>query len=230
MIRIFRATLALITLMGSLAWAQDAMPRVQVFGGFSILLEDTRGLSDTQVNLSLHNPTSAYGIRSNFNGWNAGAQYNWNRWVSFAVDFSGYSGVPFTATTPSGTAGLPTQSRDSFLVGAVGSYRNKTKFTPYAHALFGLERAHLNASTPAGSVPPFTTVDTTFDDFAAVLGGGVDYRVARRISLRLAQLDWYHTTLNTNKFFGEAFDSRQFQVPPTHQKNVRFSTGIVVNF
>ena len=230
MIRIASATIALIFLISVPSFGQDAPPKVQVFGGFSILSEDTRGLSDTQVDLALHNPTSQFHIRSNFNGWNAEAQYNMNRWVGFAADFSGFSGVPFTATTAGGAAGLPNQSRYSFLVGAVLTYRNKNRLTPYVHALFGLERAHLSASTPEGSVPPFTAVDTTFDDFAAALGGGVDLRLRRRVSLRLGQIDWYHTTLNMNQFLGTALDSDQFQSPPTHQKNWRFSTGVVVNF
>jgi opacity protein-like surface antigen len=223
-------TIALIVLVSSLAGAQDAPPKVQIFGGYSLLHEDTRLLTDTEINVALHDPTSSFGVRSNLNGWTAEAQYNLPAWVGLLVDVSGYSGVPFTATTATGSAGLPRESRYSFLIGPALTYRNKTRFTPYLHALFGLERAHLNASTLANSSPPFTSIDTTFTDFTAALGGGVDYRISRRFALRLGQLDWYHTSLNMNKFFGNAFTSPEFEGLSTHQKNWRFSAGVVINF
>ena len=230
MIRFVGATVVLMILISSFALAQDSPPRVQVFGGYSLLHEDTPGLTDGSVDLALHNPSSAFGVRTNFNGWNAEAQYNVSPWVGLVVDFSGYSGVPFTATSPSGTAGLPNQTRYSFLAGPALSYQNKTRFTPYVHALFGVERAHIAASTLAGSSPPISSIDTTYNDFTAALGGGVDYKVMRHVALRLGQLDWYHTTLNMNKFYGNAFSSVQFEGAPTHQRNVRFSAGIVVSF
>jgi opacity protein-like surface antigen len=230
MIRFAVATVVLIILISSFALAQDSTPRIQVFGGYSLLHEDTRGLTNSNVDVAMHNPSSAFGIRSNFNGWNAEVQYNLNRWVGLVGDFGGYSGVPFTATKPSAAPGLPNQTRYSFLGGPALSYRTKSRFTPYVHALFGIERAHLAASTLSGSVPPFSSVDTTVNDFTAALGGGVDFRVMRHVALRLGQVDWYHTTLNMNKFYGNAFDSTQFQAPPTRQKNLRFSAGIAVNF
>jgi opacity protein-like surface antigen len=230
MIRFAGAILALIFLIASFAVAQDSTPRVQVFGGYSLLHEDTHGLTESTVDFVMHNPTSTFGIRSNFNGWNAEAQYNVSSWVVFAADFAGYTGEPFTASNASGAAGLPQESRYSFLAGPVVSYRNKTRLTPYIHVLFGLERAHLDATTLAGSAPPFSTVATTFNDFAIAAGGGVDYRIWRRVALRLGQVDWYKTSLNPNKFYGSSFNSELFEGLPTRQKNVRFSAGIVVNF
>ena len=230
MTRLAGATVTFIVLISSLALAQDSTPKWQIYGGYSLLHEDTHRQKDLAVDLSLHDPNSAFTIKSYFSGWNAEVQYNANRWLGAVADFSGYSAVPFTATNPGGATGLPTQSRYSFLVGPVISYRNKTRFTPYAHVLFGLERAHLTGTTLSSSTPPFTSIATTYNDFTAAVGVGADYRVVRHVALRLGQIEWYHTSLNANKFYGNAFNSVQFQGLPTHQRNFRVSAGIVVSF
>jgi hypothetical protein len=229
--RLARASITLIVLISSFALAQDStLQKWQVYGGYSLLHQDTAKQRDLAVDLSLHDPNNAFTIKSYFNGWNAEVQYNASRWVGAVADFSGFSAVPFSPTNPSAAVGLPTQSRYSFLVGPVISFRNKTHFTPYAHVLFGLERAHLTGTSISGSAPPFTSVATTYTDFTAAAGAGVDYKVIRHFGLRLAQFEWYHTTLNANKFYGNAFNSVQFEGLPTHQRNYRISAGIIVTF
>lgn len=227
MIRLAGATIALLALilLGSLASAQDATPKVQIFGGYSLLHEDRGGLTDLKVDLGLQDPYSQFAIRTFFNGWNAEGQYNAGRWVGIAVDAGGHSGVPFTTSIP--VSGLPSQSRYSLQVGPVVSYRSKWPLTPFGHILFGWERAHLDASSPTGAA---SSVSTSYTDFAMALGGGVDYKVSHRFSIRAVQADWYRTYLNLSSFYNSAYNTQQFDGLATRQKNIRISTGIVVKF
>jgi opacity protein-like surface antigen len=232
MIRSAAAAVALIVLIGSLAFAQNATPKVQVFGGYSLLHLDHGGLTGALLGVDLQQPSNPFAVRNYFlDGWNAEAQYNASRWVGIAADFGGRSGTPITASRDRTLAGLPKETAYSFLAGPVISYRTKSRMTPFGHALFGWDRTSLGASTITGSVTsPISVAATNYTDFAIALGGGVDYRVARRVSLRLGQLDRYHTSLNLNKFYTNAFGGTLLQGLRTHQVNYRFSAGIVLRF
>lgn len=221
----FAATLSVI-MIGSLASAQSSTPKWQVFGGYSVLHEDKGGLTDLKVNLGLHDPSSEFGVRTNFNGWNAEAQYNTGRWFGIAIDASGYSATPFTATS---ATSLPTLRRYAFLAGPVLTYRTKSKVTPYVHALFGSEFARLSASTPSNPAAASSIV-TNYTDFTIALGGGVDFKLSKHFSLRGGQLDWYRTNLNLSSFYDHAYNSDEFPGLSTKQKNLRFSAGVVARF
>ena len=229
MIRFAATTICLIVLTGCLAFAQDSVPKVEVFGGYSFMRTGTGGLSDTTLNIELHQNPGTLTTGRNFNGWNAEAQYNFDRWIGLVADFTGEYGTPFTARTK-GVSGLPTMTEYSFLAGPVVSYRTKARITPYGHALFGWDRARLGASTITGTANPTTSFTSTYTSFAIVFGGGVDYKVSRHLALRLGQLDYFRTTLDLNSLYGGAFGPGRFQGIPTRENNLRFATGIVVQF
>jgi len=229
MIRFACAAITLAFLTTSFAHAQDATPKVQVFGGYSLLHADSGGLNGSILDFNLRQFPNTFDVRSNFNGWNAEAQYNFGSWVGVAADFSGYLGSPLTVRSPSTVSGLPDGNSYSILVGPVISYRAPKKITPFAHALFGWNRTSLSASSFTGTSTPLASVSTHYDDFTLALGGGVDYRVFRRFALRLAQLDWYHTSVNLNSFYGTAFNTTVFQGLATRERNLGFPAGIVIN-
>jgi opacity protein-like surface antigen len=106
MTRLTAAAVA-IFLISSCALAQDSTPRFQVFGGYSLLHTDNGGLNGPLLNSLLEAPNGSFGLNSNFNGWNAEAQYNANRWFGLVADVSGNYGGPFTASSGSGVTGLP---------------------------------------------------------------------------------------------------------------------------
>ncbi len=230
MIRFACAAITLAFLTISFAHAQDATSKVQVFGGYSLLHADTGGLDSSILDFNLRQFPNTFDVRTIFNGWNAEAQYNFSSWVGVAADFSGYLGSSFTVRSPSTVSGLPDGNSYSILVGPVISYRVPKKLTPFAHALFGWNRTSLSASTFIGTSTPLASVSTHYDDFTLALGGGVDYKLSRRFALRLAQLDWYHTSVNLNSFYGTAFNTTLFQGLATRERNLRFSAGIVINF
>ncbi len=230
MIRFAAATIILAAMICSLASAQDSTPKVQVFAGYSLFHADTGGLNDTVLDLALRPATDAFGVPTNFNGWNAEAQYNANRWVGIAADFGGRYGSPIGVFSSSGVSGVPNGTGYSFLAGPVISYKTKSRVTPFAHALFGWDRSSLSASTITGLPVAVTAAATTYSDFAMALGGGVDYKLTRRLAIRVGQADFYHTSLNLNKFYGSAFGIGLFQGLATHQDNVRLSAGVVLRF
>ncbi|MGB8759858.1 MAG: hypothetical protein WCD01_03125, partial [Candidatus Sulfotelmatobacter sp.] len=223
------ATIILTVLIGSLVYAQDSTPKVQVFGGYSLAYENSGGLSLLTVDMVVPHSMGSFGVNYNFKGWNAEAQYNANRWVGVAADFSGRYGMPITSST-SGVSGLPNSTAYSVLVGPVVSYRTKSRLTPFVHALVGWDRTSLGASTLTGVSPSVSYAAITSNDFALALGGGVDVKVFRRFSVRLGQLDYFHTSVNSNKLYGADFNTVLFEGYPTHQVSFRFSTGIVASF
>jgi opacity protein-like surface antigen len=251
MIRIAMAAVMLVALLGSCADAQSSAaqneptpgplageqaPKVEVFGGYAFIYEGLRNLNATFLDTDLNLYPRKLIPQTDFNGWNAEGQYNINPWVGIAGDVSGTITQPFLAG--SGVTGVPTGSSYSIMAGPVVSYRKIRKLTPFVHALFGWNRTSLSAGTltstsgtPIGTMPfPVSSVGVTFTDFAMAFGGGLDYKVTPRFALRPLQLDWYRTSLNLNSFYGTAFNDTLVQGFETKERNLRVSTGIVVNF
>lgn len=102
--------------------AQDEFPRAQVFGGYSYVSADTKGLTS----------------RQSLNGWNGQGNVNLNSWLGFTGDFGGYYGSPFKVTVHD----------YSFLFGPTLTYRTE-HVAPFFHALFG--GSHISASNVKGS-------------------------------------------------------------------------------
>jgi opacity protein-like surface antigen len=230
MIRVAAAAITLTVVISSFASAQDATPKFQVFGGYSLLHADTARLPVTNMEFVLGLPANTLALKTNFNGWSAEAQYNADSWVGIVADFGGHTGGPVTAIGGNKISGLPSGSSYSFLAGPVISYRTTSRMTPFVHALFGLDRASLKAGTVSGASSAVSYNAETYNDLTVALGAGLDYRLAQHFALRLAQLDWFHTSVNFNKFYGTAFSSDQFQGLKTNQRNLRFSAGVVVQF
>jgi len=228
MIRFTVATITLTALISSFAFSQDSTPKVQAFAGYSYLNMRNGGATNGILDLELHQSTDAFGVESGFNGWSAEAQYNADRWVGIVADIGGRFGS--TITGASGISGMPTGKAYSLLFGPVLSYRTKSRATPFVHALFGLDRTSMGASTITGPSAPVTAAAATYNDFAIAFGGGVDCKLSRRFAIRVGQVDFYHTSLNLNKFYGSVFGIGLFQGLPTHQDNVRLSAGVVVRF
>ncbi len=232
MIRVTFATAVLMLLTGSFVVAQDSTSKVQVFGGYSLLHTDTGGLNGPLLDSALGAPSGTFGVTTNFNGWNAEAQYNMKHWLGIVADFSGHYGAPLTASSGSGVSGLPDGSTYSVLFGPVFSYHAKARITPFAHALFGFDRARLNESTLSGlpSTSPAFSNAVSDTSFAMALGGGLDFKLTRHFAIRPGQVDYFYTNHNLNALYGGAFETGLFSGLASHQNNLRFSTGVVVKF
>ncbi len=150
----------------------------------------------------------------NLNGWTGSLTGNFNSWLGVTGDFGGYYG------STSGTG----VNRYSFLFGPKLTYRGESKVNPFAHALFGGVRAHRDATPP---VPIVAAASETA--FGMVFGGGVDYQVNDRFSVRFIQADYVLTRFTESSGI---VCIQSITVPCTAgqagtQSNVRLSFGIV---
>ena len=106
--------------------------------------------------------------RENFNGWEASGALNLTKWLGAEGDLSGYyKGL-------GNIAGADVNAHD-YLFG-VGP---RFTFRPlFLHTLFGVD--HASASSSGGG----TTVTVSQNAFAAVLGGGIEWKLARHWAVR----------------------------------------------
>ena len=216
-------------LIGSLAFAQDSTPRVQVFGGYSLLHTGNGGVTGPTLDTLFGATSGTFGVSSNFSGWNAAAQVNANRWFGVVADFSGNYGTPVTASSSSGITGLPGASSHSFLFGPVFS-AHTSKATPFVHTLFGVNRASLNSTSTLTGLPITSLPSLTDSAFAMALGGGLDYNFTKRFGVRLGQFDYLYTKHDLNAIGNNLLGPGTFSGLDTHQNNFRFSSGLVFSF
>ncbi len=99
----------------------------------------------------------------------------------------------------------------SFLVGPRFYYRRPhARFVPYGQVLLGAVRA------TGGLAPANSGGASSSTVFGSTLGGGVEFNVSSRITLRAAQVDYFVTT------FPNGVND--------HQNNLRISTGAAYHF
>jgi len=136
----------------------------------------------------------------NMNGWNASFAWNFSNLLGVVADVSGaYNNRWFS---PEG----PSRNRlHNFIFGPRLTHRVSEKFQPFVHGLFGVSHA---AFRPGRS----SSVEASENAFAMALGGGLDCKISERLSVRLAQADYFLTRFGNNQ----------------NQNNFRVSTGIVI--
>jgi opacity protein-like surface antigen len=133
-------------------------------------------------------------------GASASVAYNYNNWLSGVADFGGYS--------HGNTFGGGNGTLSTYLFGPRVTYRHLHKITPFGQVLFGV--GHADASS-------FGTAHSQ-TAFAMAVGGGVDYKLFDRFSIRPIQADYLRTR------FGVGTTGTQTE------NNVRLSTGFVFRF
>lgn len=226
----YKATLVLLLMAGcaTLTFAQgsssstvDETPTVEYFVGYSAsgrLGEGTPLVINNQ-NFSPFFNDQAGGPE----GFEASIIGNFNRYVGIKGDFSIYSNNrqlrDGTFTSCVGTVctssiqDYKANSRAAyFMAGPELKGRNRTRLTPFAHALFGLVYSRTQFSTSG----TFNISDKASETaFAMAFGGGLDIRASKRISVR-TMIDYNPTFLNNS-----GLDSRE------RQDHVRLSLGIL---
>ena len=179
----FLAVLIFATVLPLQVLAQDA-PRAEVFGGFQYFRANT-GTDVTNLD------------HFNLNGWNASLSGYVNRYFGVTADFGGVYGSPEFA-------GIPIHTKlHTFMFGPVLRLPNPTHFTPFVHALGGGVHTSLDSQGVSAG-------DTSA---AWAVGGGVDFNLARVLSIRLAQVDYLQTRTGGDS-----------------QNNFRYSAGVVLKF
>jgi opacity protein-like surface antigen len=153
--------------------------------------------------------------RFNLNGLNVSGAAYFTRHLGIVGDFSAH----FDKRTDFFDTDATRSKFTLYNITAGPQYKfsGSSRFTPFTHALFGI--AHRNLTETLSSVGNDFTDSTT--SFAMNLGGGVDYTLNNRISVRLFQFDYNPIFLRSRTINSIAF--------PNHTLNgVRISAGIVI--
>ena len=158
---------------------KDDYPRLEVFAGYSALGENKI--------ISFGSLLSGGGYASTA-GFETSLTRNFNRHIGVKADFSAHFSTkrPVTICNPTCTTApqdsqLKTRVYD-FLTGPEFKARNHTRFTPFVYTLGGLAHTSAQFTTPG---PPFNLLLKQHNnDFAMALGGGLDLRATKRVSIR----------------------------------------------
>jgi opacity protein-like surface antigen len=147
------------------------------------------------------------GVPFNLNGGSGSVAYNLNSWFGLVGDVGVYhqgkvAGNNFSLTIT------------TYEFGPRVSWRNHNHLTPFAQVLIGGGHAGgtlYTSSLGAGLAPLGTS-----NDFNFTAGAGVDWKISRGFSIRLAQAEYLHSQ------FANRVDNSQ--------NNFRLSVGIVFSF
>jgi opacity protein-like surface antigen len=164
-------------------------------------------------------PTLAEGNRMMWlNGGSANIAVNFNRYLGVVGDFGVFkdSELRFSTSSPA-TVADSNGNLYTYLFGPRLSFRNQSRFTPFAQALFGI--AHASEVTLSGCTGDACTLLPTENKFAMTAGGGLDIRVHHGFAIRLVQVE-YMMTRFANLDTGNS----------ASQNDMRLSSGIVFRF
>jgi opacity protein-like surface antigen len=203
---------ALLLALPVIASAQDEVPKVEIFGGYSYLRADNAtGISQASTVGTTTSVVTAMADR-NLNGFSASVTNNLNSWLGIEAEFSGH----FTDTVLNGT----TLDRDIYFVtaGPRLSIRRFERFTPFLHIMAGMARQDVQVQNASSTVSTVGSINQQDSGFAFVVGGGVDLNLTSRLGLRLAQTDYILTR----------FSNRNGTSTELNQANFRASTGVVL--
>ena len=140
---------------------------------------------------------------SGLNGADIGATFNIKPAIGLKVDFS--------ANTQSGN--FTTSGKNYSLTFGPVIKKHSGWFNPFAEALFGVAHQTVSGFSLSGGQNAFT----------AIVGGGIDFKLSKHISVRPVEADFvwtaYHTQHPTN-----------FLVVSSRQNNFRYVGGLVFAF
>jgi hypothetical protein len=136
----------------------------------------------------------------NSNGGVASAALNFSNWFAGVIEAGGVHASHIGGADVDATA-------ETVMAGPKIMLFHRSKFTPFAQALFGF--VHTN--------PGYSQQPITHNTFAAAPGVGLDWNATRHFGIRLAQVDYLLT-----------------RIPATagqvNWNNFRYSAGVVVRF
>ncbi|MBN2321552.1 MAG: outer membrane beta-barrel protein [Acidobacteria bacterium] len=205
-----------ILLISSYAAAQD-IPRVEVFGGYSMMRLGGEDIGfDYWEQGNDEEETSVSTSRWLKKGFMASAAFNINEYFGIEGNFQYNTGtvMEFTATGdvegyPISMAGGADISNFTFMGGPRFTIRKNEAVTPFAHFLVGLSRINMTPSmtcTVDGEACPEEYIEYMYNEahiadfsdtgFGFMFGGGIDVNASDSVAIRLIQVDYikaYHT-------------------------------------
>ena len=188
-----RESLAVGLLFGLLgtalpAKAQEQPSRFDLYGGYYY----------ARINVNANVPGIAPSATYIGEGGGGQLKYNAKNWLGVVGDLSG-----FYATSAGN--GAFAGAFLTYLLGPRVNFKHG-KFTPFVQALFGGVRTTDGIAQSTG----------TENNFAMTTGGGIDFKMSRRVSLRPIQAEYFMTKIP------DGLNNRQ--------DNLRIGAGIVLHF
>jgi len=145
------------------------------------------------------------GPATNLSGWTASLIGYFYKSFGISAQFTGdYNGAAALSNS--------TLHRHTYQFGPAYAF-HLGKMTPFAHALFG---GVTQKSSPDQTV--------TYSTFLWSVGGGLDFKVSRRISIRPVQLDY------EKQHVPEVDTGGPTPIPAVGVNGLRYSAGIVLKF
>lgn len=154
------------------------------------------------------------------NGGSASIAFNFNRYIGLVADFGGYDDSQLQLTGTGANQPLVVNSSGTaytYLFGPRLSFRNSTRFTPFAQVLAG--GVHASDVTISNCTGAICTALPAQNAFAMTAGGGLDIRLTRHFSLRAVQAEYMMTR------FGDVSTGAS-----SSQNDLRLSSGLVYGF
>jgi opacity protein-like surface antigen len=148
------------------------------------------------------NPGPTSGDDFSLNGGSVSVDYHITGWLGAVADIGAYHNGDVRGT---GTTGTLT----TYMFGPRVTLRSWRRLTPFGQTLFGFGRGTSDVSG---------VLTGNQNAFAMAVGGGVDYKINNRLSVRPLQVDYLLTR------FTQGTTSNQTE------NNLRASAGIVVHF
>ncbi len=154
------------------------------------------------------------------NGGSASFAFNFNRYLGLVADIGGYDDSQLQLTGNGANEPIVVNSSGTaytYLFGPRLSYRNSTRFTPFAQVLAG--GVHASDVTVSGCSGAECTPLPAQNAFAMTAGGGLDIRLTRHFSIRAVQAEYMMTR------FPDVTTGAS-----SSQNDLRLSSGLVYGF
>jgi hypothetical protein len=161
------------------------------------------------------------------NGGGGAVVYNFNGFIGIKLDFQGYGSTTRTVSNlvvinPEGVATIVNSASVqsnlfTYMAGAQLRVPTHT-FKPFAEFLFGGALTNFHGNLVTAGVA--TNVNPTYNAFAMAVGGGLDIRMNKHLSIRPFQMDYLLTRFGNSLIPGGNHN----------QNNFRYSAGINLTF
>ena len=200
--------------------------RPEIFAGYSNL--QAQGLPDRNNSTGIFG-SDFFNSRATLHGFNTEVS-------GFVADPLGITGsFSFNENSRSNSTFNRTDSVKTdifyFMGGPTLTIGRSSRLQPFAHFLAGGAHTRFDVSSQQSlSTGNFTSsFKTGTTDFAIGTGGGLDWRIADHVKVRLFQIDYVPVFLSDNSFrtLTQAGAIEPFTLNGQRMDNVRFSFGIV---
>jgi hypothetical protein len=156
------------------ASAQEVAPKVEIFGGYSLLRVDPGSVPGSDVG------------KIDTHGFNVSMAGNFAKHVGIVSEFSHFtkSGSASNIFGDQRLRGVDVKLRVFTILFGPRVILHRGKVEPFIHALFGVARPSAEASGPGGAV------EGAASSFASAVGGGLDVKAHNNLAIRLGQVDY----------------------------------------